>query len=136
MRLIRKQCVAAIRPMFEGEDDDCFATRSLEYAASLTHVMTFTRMRTLEALFALIRKGIENIIEYNENHPDFPLEVSQIENFMKKWVIFSTIWGIGGSMNLSVRTEFSNHITNFTSVECPPHGGNISVIDYEIRLDD
>lgn len=74
-------------------------------------------------MFALIRKGIDNIIEYNENHSDFPLETGQIENFMRKWVLFSTIWGIGGSMNLSTRTEFSNSICNFTSVETPPHGG-------------
>lgn len=74
----------------------------------MTHVMEFTRMRCLEALFALIRKGIDNIIEYNENHADFPLEIGQIENFMKKWTLFSTVWGIGGSMNLSTRTDFSN----------------------------
>ena len=55
---------------------------------------------------------------------------------MKKWVIFSIVWGIGGSMNLSTRTEFSNSICNFTSIETPPHGGNIALIDYEIRLDD
>jgi len=34
-------------------------------------------MRTLEAMFSLIRKGIENIIEYNESS-DFPLEGGQI----------------------------------------------------------
>ena len=28
--------------------------------------MDFTRIRVIEAMFALIRKGIENIIEYNE----------------------------------------------------------------------
>jgi hypothetical protein len=58
MRTIRKQCVNAIRPLFEGDDDDCFVTKSLELAATQPHVMEFTRMRCLEALFALIRKGI------------------------------------------------------------------------------
>ena len=122
MRTIRKQCVAAIRHLFEGDDDDCFATRSLELASTMTHVMEFTSMRCLEALFALIRRGIDNVIEYNENHADFPLEVAQIENFMKKWTLFSTVWGIGGSMNLSTRTDFSNQICNFTSMETPPRG--------------
>lgn len=114
--------MSAIRSLFEGDDDECFATRSLELASTMTHVMEFTRMRCLEALFALIRKGIDNIIEYNENHADFPLEIGQIENFMKKWTLFSTCWGIGGSMNLSTRTDFSNQICNFTSVETPPRG--------------
>ena len=75
IRTIRKQCVNAIRSLFEGDDDECFATRSLELASTMTHVMEFTRMRCLEALFALIRKGIDNILEYNENHADFPLEI-------------------------------------------------------------
>lgn len=123
IRTIRKQCVTVIRPLFESDDDDSFVTRSLELASTLSHVMEFTKMRCLEALFALIRKGIENILDYNENHADFPLDIAQIENFMKKWVIFSTVWGIGGSMNLSTRTDFSNQICNFTSVETPPHGG-------------
>ena len=63
MRTIRKQCVAAIRSLFEGDDDECYATRSLELASTMTHVMEFTSMRCLEALFALIRRGIDNVIE-------------------------------------------------------------------------
>jgi len=35
--------------------------------------MDYTRIRVLEAMFALIRKGISNILEYNEGHPDFPM---------------------------------------------------------------
>lgn len=36
--------------------------------------MEFTVIRVLEALFALIRKGITNVIEYNEQNSDIPLE--------------------------------------------------------------
>lgn len=72
---------------FTGDDDKeieefSFATRTLELAATLPHIMEFTRMRCLEALFALIRKGIENVIEFNESQPDFPLDNSQIKNYM------------------------------------------------------
>ena len=95
--------------------------------------MDFTKIRCLEATFALIRKGIENIIEFNEAQSDFPLEGTQIVAYMTKWALFSTIWGIGGSMNLSTRTAFSNKITEFTDVETPPLGA-ASLIDYEIRL--
>ena len=95
--------------------------------------MDFTRVRVIEAMFALIRKGIENIIEYNEAQSDFPLESTQIVSYMTKWAVFSTVWGIGGSMNLSTRTAFSNKITEFTDVETPPLGAN-ALIDYECRL--
>lgn len=54
---------------------------------------------------------------------------------MTKWAVFSTVWGIGGSMNLSTRTAFSNKITEFTDVETPPLGAN-ALIDYECRLQD
>lgn len=97
--------------------------------------MDFTAMRCLEATFALIRKGIENVIQYNENSEDFPLDQSQIKAYMLKWSIFSTIWGIGGSMNLQTRTAFSNKICEYTDVETPPAGQH-NMIDYEIRLED
>ena len=59
--------------MFIAEDDYSFASRALETASNTQHVMQFTRMRALEAFFSLIRKGIENIIEFKESS-DFPLE--------------------------------------------------------------
>lgn len=75
-------------------------TKVLDYAASLPHIMDFTRIRVLESTFALIRKGISNIIDYNDVHSDFHLSDSQIEKYMQKYVIFASLWGIGGSMNL------------------------------------
>jgi hypothetical protein len=59
--------------MFISEEDFSFGTRALELASNTVHVMEFTRMRTMEAMFSLIRKGIENILEYNDN-TEFPLE--------------------------------------------------------------
>ena len=74
-RIVRKQCVAAIKPQFDGgEEDYCFVTRALEYAEKQPHIMEFTKIRVLEALFALLRKGIENVREFNEERGDFPLE--------------------------------------------------------------
>ena len=66
-RLIRKQCVEAIKSQIEGgKEDACFLTRALEHAEKLTHIMEFTKMRVLEGFFALLRKGIENILVFNE----------------------------------------------------------------------
>lgn len=55
---------------------------------------------------------------------------------MTKYTVFASIWGIGGSMNLETRTNFSNEIANFTDVETPMISGGANMIDYEIRLDD
>jgi dynein heavy chain 1, cytosolic len=65
LRNLRKKCVEAIRPLFE---EDGFMTKVLDFASTLPHVMEFTRIRVLESTFALVRKGITNIIEYNDAH--------------------------------------------------------------------
>lgn len=55
---------------------------------------------------------------------------------MLKWVIFSTIWGVGGSMNLRARTEFSEEVRNWGDVEMPPVSPGSALIDYEARVED
>lgn len=118
--------------MFE---DDGYMTKVLDYAATLPHIMEFTRIRVLESTFALIRKGITNVIEYNESHPDFHLSDTQIEAFMQKYVVHATVWGVGGSMNLFTRTNFSNKLSEFTSVPLPSTN-QYPMIDFEIRIED
>jgi len=93
--------VDAIRPLF----DDGFVTRAIEYSATRSHVMEFTRIRCLESMFALVRKGITNVIEYNEKQ-DYPLSNEQMAAYMHKQVAVAVLWGMGGSMNLATRTEF------------------------------
>ena len=112
-----------------------FMTKVLDFASTLSHVMDFTRIRVLESTFALIRKAISNIIEFNEARQDFHLTDVQIENYMQKFVIFATLWGIGGSMNLQTRTNFGNRLNEFTSVPLPPTN-QYPLIDFEIRIDD
>ena len=41
--------------------------------------MEFTRIRVLESTFALVRRAISNIIEYNDNNPELPLEDELID---------------------------------------------------------
>lgn len=36
--------------------------------------MEFTRIRVLESTFALVRRSISLIIDYNENNSEIPLE--------------------------------------------------------------
>ncbi len=54
---------------------------------------------------------------------------------MQKYVIFATIWGIGGSMNLQTRTNFGNRLSEFTNVPMPSTH-QFPLIDYEIKIDD
>mmetsp|Transcript_20729 Transcript_20729/g.31812 ORF Transcript_20729/g.31812 Transcript_20729/m.31812 type:complete len:256 (+) Transcript_20729:7036-7803(+) len=135
-RRIRKQCVDAISAMFDDSEGPSYMTKTIEHAESLTHVMEFTKIRALESFFALVRRGISNVIEYNENHSDFPLSEGQVTSYMTKWVIFSSLWGIGGSLNLQTRTEFGEELKTWCSVDMPTSAGNDSLLDFEVRIDD
>jgi dynein heavy chain 1 len=72
IRDVRNRCVEVIEYFFEGEHN--FAAQAIDIAASMIHVMEFTKIRVIEATFALIRKGISNVLEYNESHPELPID--------------------------------------------------------------
>lgn len=129
-------CVEAIKPQFDDSEGPSFMTCAIESAQKMPHIMDFTSIRCLEATFALVRKGISNVLDYNENHSDFPLEREQVGSYMRKWVVFCTIWGVGGSMNLATRTEYSEELRNMSDCDMPPASGDDSLLDYECRVDD
>jgi len=128
----REVCVEKMKRLFMK---DGFITQCLEYAARQNHIMKFTEIRVIEAMFALIRKGVNLVIMYNDERPEFPLNDNQIEAFITKWVISSAIWGIGGSLNLVGRIEFCLKIHELADVELPDPSGP-PLIDYEVRIDD
>jgi hypothetical protein len=61
------------------------------------HIMEFTYMRVLEAMFSLVRTGVSNILKYDKEER---LSEAQIGSYMKKFYIFTITWGVGGSLNL------------------------------------
>lgn len=67
-RKLRKHAVDSIRGAFDGPSS--FMSQVLANAAKKLHVMEFTTMRVLEATFALVRKGIEHCINYNDQMED------------------------------------------------------------------
>ena len=38
--------------------------------------MDFTRLRAIGSLLAMLSQGIRNVSQYNNTHPDFPMQVS------------------------------------------------------------
>lgn len=88
----------------------------MEISSRYKHVMEFTVIRVLEAMFALIRKGISNIIEYNEGHPDFPLDSHVLQKYMQNWTLFSVCWGISGSMTLRDRQNYSDEVSQISPI--------------------
>ena len=67
---VRRKCVEFLKPFFSIKG---FVEQALNASNRYTHIMEFSRIRVIESMFALLRKGTSNIIEYNENHSEFPL---------------------------------------------------------------
>ena len=49
--------------------------KCLEYAMGQEHIMDFTRLRALGSLFSMLKQAVRNVITYNQQHTDFPMEV-------------------------------------------------------------
>ena len=128
---VRTKAADSIKVFFEPNN---LVQRALEAVEEYNHVMVFTKIRVIESMFALLRRGTTNIIEYNDNHSEFPMSDEQIFSYMSKWLIVSLIWGFGGSLNLGDRTKFSEKLKEFTSDIEFPNESDFQMIDYYINM--
>ena len=69
---VQRDVAMILQPYFAA---DGLVTKCLDYAADLDHVMDFTRLRALGSLFSMLNQNVRNVIIYNNNHPDFPMQV-------------------------------------------------------------
>lgn len=60
---IKERCVAILQPFFCAGG---FASQCLEQAMKHQHIMEFTKIRCIESMFSLIKKGISRVVEKNE----------------------------------------------------------------------
>ncbi|CDJ57328.1 hypothetical protein EMWEY_00007760 [Eimeria maxima] len=60
---IKERCVTILQPFF---CDGGFASQCLDRAMKHQHIMEFTRIRCVESMFSLLKKGINRIVEKNE----------------------------------------------------------------------
>ncbi|THY74507.1 dynein heavy chain [Aureobasidium pullulans] len=111
-----------------------FCTQALSEAKGYNHIMEFTEIRALTTLFSLLRKACRSIIEYNVQHPDFPLELEQIESFMSKKLVLALIWSFVGDCPLTDRKTFGDYVASLASIDLPPLVDQGSMIDYDVVL--
>ena len=130
---VRTKAADSIKVFFEPNN---LVQKALEAVEQYKHVMEYTKIRVIESMFALLRRGTTNIIEYNDNHSEFPMSDEQIFTYMSKWLIVALIWGLGGSLSLGDRTKFSEKLRDFTSDIEFPNDPNFQMIDYDINMGD
>ncbi|PWN49680.1 cytoplasmic dynein heavy chain 1 [Violaceomyces palustris] len=127
----QRDVARAVAPFFE---EDGLVNGALEFAKTVEHIMDFTEARALSTLFSLINKTARNVIDYNSQHPDFPLSYEQIESYAAKRLVVGLVWAFTGDAKLEVRATMGEYLRNHTGVELPPLGPGASLIDFDVSL--
>ena len=115
---------------------------ALSISENENHVMRFTRIRVLEAFFALIRKGVQRVIERNqETFGNFSKQTGVYSKFMINWTLFALNWAFAGDLKLKDRALYFEKLTSSIGdfpegLHLPPIDSSISLIDYEVKLED
>ena len=89
-------------------------------------------MRALGSLFSILNQGLRNILNYNHQHPDFPMSPEQIETYVPKYLVYALVWCMAGDSKLSIRQELSDYIHKLTTVPLP--SSQSLIIDYEVTM--
>ncbi|KAL1836345.1 hypothetical protein VTJ49DRAFT_5263 [Mycothermus thermophilus] len=113
---------------------DNFVELALQQAEGFNHIMEFTVARVLNTLFSLLNKAVRNIIEYNAQHIDFPLDPEQIESYVAKRLLLAMVWALTGDCPLADRKLFGDKVAGLASFGSPPLDGTSSLIDFDVTL--
>ena len=111
---------------------DGLVQRCLNYAETMDHIMEFTRLRALNALFSLLRAAIHNILLYNLQHHDFPLAPDQLEQYVLKSLITSIIWSFTGDAKHQFRNQMGEFIRGSSTLNLPSSA--LPIIDYQVDI--
>ena len=138
---VREMAVEAIIPIFFENDRDSIANIALKLAEKENHCMIFSRIRVLEALFALIRKGVSKVVEKHESSfGNYTQNNTIVKKFMINWTIFALNWSFAGDLKLSERSEYflklqSAIIDKPVWLHWPEINSQTTLIDYQVQLE-
>ncbi|KAJ1950138.1 dynein heavy chain, partial [Linderina macrospora] len=131
---VQISAAAVYEPHFAS---DGLVERALLYAGSLEHIMDFTVSRVLSTLFTLLNKAVSTVIEYNSQHPDFPLAPDAIDAYLAKRLVVAVVWSFTGDSSLVARKDMSEFVRGATTIDLPALSGTAgdeSIIDYDATL--
>ncbi|EMD41600.1 dynein heavy chain protein 1 [Gelatoporia subvermispora B] len=127
----QKQIATILEPYFAEGD---LVTSALQFAESIEHIMDFTPTRALNTLFSLVNKTVRNVIEYNIQHPDFPLSPERVEQYVTKRLLVNIIWAFSGDARLELRSEMGDFLRKHTGIDLPLMGPGGTLLDYDVQV--
>ncbi|WEW60954.1 dynein heavy chain [Emydomyces testavorans] len=113
---------------------DDLILKALQEARKYNHIMEYSDIRALNTLFSLLNKACRNILEYNIQHVDFPLEPDQMDAYLSKKLLLALVWSLTGDSPLRERKSFGEFVTAFSSIDTPLLSDSASLIDYDVTL--
>ena len=123
--------VGILRSLLNRND---FLLKALDQASHYKHIMDFTAARVLDSFFSLLVKVCRDVLQYNVNHPEFPLDEEQTESFIGKKLLLATVWALVGDSSLAVRKSFGDYISTLTNIDLPSLDESTSLIDFIATL--
>ena len=116
---VQRDAAEVFAPLFLAPGS--LVTQALDKAAELVHIMEFTRLRCLNALFSMLNQSVLQVLAYNQAHPDFPMEHDQLEQYLSKRMVYSLIWCFAGDGTLRQRRLLGEYIRGITTIQVPLH---------------
>ncbi|XP_054423711.1 cytoplasmic dynein 1 heavy chain 1 [Pteronotus mesoamericanus] len=130
MLQIQRDAATIMQPYFTSNG---LVTKALEHAFKLEHIMDLTRLRCLGSLFSMLHQACRNVAQYNANHPDFPMQIEQLERYIQRYLVYAILWSLSGDSRLKMRAELGEYIRRITTVPLPATP-NVPIIDYEVSI--
>eukprot|EP01054_Gregarina_sp_Poly1_P003174 Gregarina_sp_Poly_1__3173@NODE_18_length_21885_cov_39_980383_g16_i0_p1_GENE_NODE_18_length_21885_cov_39_980383_g16_i0NODE_18_length_21885_cov_39_980383_g16_i0_p1_ORF_typecomplete_len4767_score865_14AAA_6/PF12774_7/1_5e149AAA_6/PF12774_7/8_3e02AAA_6/PF12774_7/9_7DHC_N2/PF08393_13/4_2e02DHC_N2/PF08393_13/9_6e02DHC_N2/PF08393_13/4_6e02DHC_N2/PF08393_13/2_6e02DHC_N2/PF08393_13/1_9e118AAA_8/PF12780_7/2_6e03AAA_8/PF12780_7/5_6e02AAA_8/PF12780_7/7_5AAA_8/PF12780_7/2_2e91DHC_N1/PF08385_12/1_1e85DHC_N1/P len=122
----------------------------LEAASTVFHIMDFTTIRVIEALFSILERQIISLIDLQEDAnqasafgQDQPLPQEHVETYILRLLPIAVCWAFGGSMPLAGRTQFASTVAKMfargpVDIALPPSAlsgdDNTTLLDYTVVL--
>lgn len=120
-----------LKQFMQGDD---LIYKALEEARGYNHIMEYTTIRALNTLFSLLNKACRNVLEYNIQHIDFPLDPEQAESYISKKLLLALVWSLTGDCPLNDRKRFGEYLAATTTIDTPLLSDSSSLIDYDVSL--
>jgi len=130
---LQREAAEIVKPFFT--DDGFVTTCYKEGGTNGEHIMDYTRLRVIDSVLSLLNKGVRNVLEYNESHPDFPMPSDRLEKYLTNRVVYSCMWGFGGSMGLSDREKFSTFVHKLATTTGLPDVSGPPLLDFFVDID-
>ena len=112
--------------------DSDILLQCLKLGGEMSHIMVYTDIRVLTAVFSLVKKAADNVRERNEKAMT-PMSETEVVHYISKYMVFAISWGFGGGMNLKERCHFCVGVVDIikesgADIELPPD------LDDEVRF--